>query len=55
MKHKMESQLETKATAELQEQIELELKLDSVDKSVASLFEKQEKKEHKLETTGECD
>ena len=55
MENKIESRLETKATAALQKEIELELKIEGGEKSVASLLEAQEEKEEDIETTGECD
>lgn len=55
MNNEIESRLEAKATAALQKEIEAELKIKGGERSVASLFETQEKKEKDLETTGECD
>jgi len=55
MENKIESRLETRATAELQKKIEAELEIEGGEKSVAYLLETQEKKEEDLETTGECD
>ncbi len=55
MKQKIESRIETKATAELQKEIEIELNTQSEEKTVASLLENHKNKEDEIETTGKRD
>ena len=51
----IESRIETRATAELQKEIERELNSHEEEKTVASLLEIQKNKEEDLGTTGKCD
>lgn len=55
MSQNIESRIETKATAELQKEIERELNSQKEEKTVASLLEIQKNKEDDLGTTGKCD
>jgi hypothetical protein len=55
MKQNIESRIETKATAELQKEIERELNDQKEEKTVASLLEIQKNKEDDIGITGKCD